>query len=1227
MSFVHLHNHSHYSLLDGLTKLDEMVNYAKEQGSPAIALTDHGTMYGIIEFYQKAKKAGIKPILGVETYLAPASRFDKNIRSDKGHHLLLLAKNITGYKNLIKLVSIAHLEGFYYKPRIDWELLTKHHDGLIATTACLAGEIADLIASDRLDEAKKRILEYSELFGKDNFYLELQDHPEMPEQVRHNKQLIEFARELNLPLVATNDIHYLKKEDAEAQDILLCLQNKKKKSDTDRMTMIGRGDYSLRSNADMIAAFSETPEAVANTLKIAEMCNVELELGNIQMPHFEVPAGYNGNSYLRELCEKGISQRFSDAEASELKIVNERLDYELGVIAKMGWPAYFLIVADFISWAKGNKIVVGPGRGSAAGSLVCYLTGITNLDPLKYDLVFERFLNPERISMPDIDMDFADIRRGEVLRYVEEKYGHDHVSQIITFGTMAARAAVRDVGRVLDEPYEFCDKISKSIPMFMKLGEAIKTVPEIREMYNNDPAAKRVLDYAQRLEGVARHASTHACGVLITKDPLTEYVPVQYASSADRSIISQYSLHPIEDLGLLKMDFLGLKNLTIIESALKIIKNTRGLDLDIDKIPLDDAKTYKLFQDGETTGVFQFESSGMKRYLRELKPTEFEDIIAMVALYRPGPMEWIPDYITGKHSDKKTTYLHPKLAPILEKTYGVAIYQEQVMQIARDLAGFTMGQADVLRKAMGKKIVSLLAEQKEKFIEGCVKNGVYKELGEKVFSFIEPFAGYGFNRSHAACYAMIGYQTAYLKAQWPVEFMAALLTSDQGDTDRVAVEINECRNMGINIMAPDINESFDSFTVVTPGTKENQAVTPATAEKIDTIRFGLKAIKNVGEHIVEEIIRERKENGHYQDIFDLLERITDKDLNKKSLDSLIKCGALDNYGERGWLLANMERLLSFNKELARNSDSKQDSLFADLPSAGLGRPTLNSAPPAESNEKLIWEKELLGLYVSEHPYNTFRPYLAKYAISIAELGGHKGDDRVITAGVISTIKKIMTRKGESMLFVKLEDATSTVELLVFPRLLQENSDLWVSGQAIILDGKVSDKDQEIKILVNRASALDHFNPLESIDAFKKIVLEGPSAVSSRNGYRNNYRSAAKSEKPVVKREVNVAKTAVAPAKEISRATATLSEQPILRTEINVAPDPKALRLTFLKELNQSDLEKIRNICLRYTGPNEVRLRIMQDGKSQVIKAPFLVDNNEKLRSELLQDFSETLKIT
>ncbi len=1214
MSFVHLHNHTHYSLLDGLTKIDEMVSFAKEQGSPAIAITDHGVMYGVIEFYQQAKKAGVKPIIGVEAYLAPNSRFDKNTREDgRSYHLVLLAKNNLGYQNLIKLTSAAHLEGFYYKPRIDWELLTKYHEGLIATSACLGGEIPRLIMADKLKEAKERILEYKNLFGPDSYYLELMDHPELSELEKVNKQLIIFSKQLGVPLVATNDVHYFKKEDAEAQDILLCLQNKKKLSDTDRMTMVGHGDYSLRSNADMIKAFKDVPEAIANTLKIAELCNVELELGAIQLPFFPVPSGYDGNSYLRKWCLDAISWRYPNASENDLHGIQERLDYELAVIAKMGWPSYFLIVADFIKWAKDNKIVVGPGRGSAAGSLVCYLSGITNLDPLKYDLLFERFLNPERISMPDIDMDFADARRSEVLHYVGEKYGHDHVAQIITFGTMAARAAVRDVGRVLDAPYEYCDKISKSIPMFTKLDAAIKTVPELREMYQNEPLARKILDYAKRLEGVARHSSTHACGVLITNKPLTEYVPIQKASSADETIISQYSLHPIEDLGLLKMDFLGLKNLTIIESALKIIKNTRNLEINIDNIPLDDVATYKLFQAGETTGVFQFESSGMKRYLRELKPSIFEDIIAMVALYRPGPMEWIPDYIAGKHKKKKVSYLHPKLEKILDKTYGVAIYQEQIMQTARDLAGFTMGQADVLRKAVGKKIVSLLAEQKERFIEGCVKNGIYQELAEKVFSFIEPFAGYGFNRSHAACYALIGYQTAYLKAHWPVEFMAALLTSDQGDSDRIAIEIEECRNMGIKIMAPDMNESFGTFTVVTPSTKENKAV--ATAVKVNTIRFGLKAIKNVGEHIVDELIKERKKFGPFVDIFDLLSRVTDKDLNKKSLESLIKSGAFDSFGERGFLLSNLDKLLNFNKEEAKNKNSQQGNLFGGLVEEQLSRPSLQDAPPVAQNEKLIWEKELLGLYVSEHPFNLFKNYLTGYAQALVSLANFKGQERVVTAGIISSIKKIITRKGESMIFVKLEDSLSSVELLIFPRLYKETIEVWEEGRAIILAGKISEKDQDLKVLVDKVAILDLNNPARSIDDFKKLMmaLPAPSRRPYTNG--NSYNSAAVSKN----------KTDVQGVKNKLEHNTPQNKSDNSQVFVN-NKDARPLLLSLATDFSDSHLVSIKNIFSSFPGEDEVYFRILESDKYKVVKTAFKVDNNQALSNELEKKLSAGIKI-
>lgn len=1221
--FVHLHNHSHYSLLDGLTKIDDLVEHAKKEGSPAIALTDHGVLYGAIEFYQKCNKAGIKPIIGCEAYLAPNSRHDKHTREDaRSFHLVLLAKNNTGYRNLIKLVSTAHLEGFYYKPRIDWELLKNNHEGLIALSACLGGEIPKLIQAGDLDKAAKRIKEYQALFGKDNYYLELMDHPELDGQEKVNEQLIKFSKELGVPLVATNDSHYVKPEDDEAQDILLCIQNKKKIEDTDRMRMIGFGDYSLRSNSEMKQVFSHVPEAISNTVKIAEACNVEITLGEVQLPHFEVPSGYSEDSYLRHLCELGLDKRYGlikknnelSLKEGVLEIIHglskeqitERLDYELSVIAKMGWPAYFIIVADFVNWAKDNKIVVGPGRGSAAGSLVCYLTGITNLDPLHYDLLFERFLNPDRVSMPDIDLDFADARRGEVLDYVGEKYGHDHVAQIITFGTMAARAAVRDVGRVLGVPYDYCDKISKSIPMFFTLDRAIKEAPELKEIYQNESEGRRVLDYAKKLEGVARHTSTHACGVLITPKPLTEYVPIQYASSADKTIISQYSLHPVEDLGLLKMDFLGLKNLSIMESALRIVKKTRGVEIDIDDLPLDDDLTYKLFQKAETTGVFQFESSGMKRYLRELIPNQFEDIIAMVALYRPGPMEWIPDYIKNKHDRSKVKYIHPKLEPILARTYGVAIYQEQVMQIARSLAGFTPGDADVLRKAMGKKIASLLAEQKLKFIEGCVKNGIHEDLAKQIFAFIEPFAGYGFNRSHAACYAMIGYQTAYLKAHWPVEFMAALLSADQHDSDRVAIEIEECRSMGIEVMPPDINESFDSFTVVTAGTKDNQVV--AVDAKATTIRFGLNAIKNVGDNIVDVIIKERKENGPYQDIFNFLERINDRDLNKKSLESLIKCGAFESFASRSLLLYNLEKLLNYNKEISKEEASGQTSLFAgSVELSQLSKPSLDEAPEVSEIERLSWEKDLLGLYISGNPLSTFNQELKGYSLPLSQLKGRKGDDYLIIAGVITSLKKIVTRKGETMAFVKIEDISGSVELLVFPRTYRESLETWQSSNIVIVRGRLSEKEHELKFLVDSAALLDHGRVQESVDSFKRAVLE------IKPVKRWQVRDSAHND---IKKEVNN-------SNENNRVTSgniaknnSKEESPAINPKPIVEDNEPALRLVFKQSPQENDQLAIKNIIAQHLGDNPVYFRIATAGKDHIIKTALRVNNTKALREAL-----------
>ncbi len=1171
--FVHLHVHTHYSLLDGLTKIDELIEAAQKEGSPAVAMTDHGVMYGIIEFYQKCTKAGIKPILGMEGYMAPKSRFDKVTRTDGrlNYHLLLLAKNNIGYQNLIKITSIAHLEGFYYKPRFDWETLEKHHEGLIACSACLGGELPTLIRSGQMEKAKERAKEFNVLFGQGNYYLELMHHPNLETQMLVNKGLIEIGKELNIPLVATNDVHYLNKEDAEAQDILLCLQNKKKREDTDRMNMTD-GDYSFRTTKKMIKDFSYIPEAIENTVRIAEKCNVNIELGNVQLPFFEVEEGYDEDGYLRKLCEDGLVMRFGKKYGEVSEEIKKRMDYELSVIKGMGWPSYFLIVADFVTWAKNQDIVVGPGRGSAAGSLVCYLTGITNIDPLHYELLFERFLNPDRISMPDIDLDFADIRRAEVIKYVEDKYGKDRVSQIITFGTMAARAAVRDVGRVLGAPYDYCDKLAKAIPMFTKIDEALENVAEFKEFYKED-SAKQIIDYARRLEGVSRHASTHACGVLITKKKLTEYTPIQYASSADKSIVSQYSLHPTEDLGLLKMDFLGLKNLTIIESAIKIIKEIRGVEIKMDDIPLDDKKTFKLFQDAETTGVFQFESSGMKRYLKELKPSDFEDVIAMVALYRPGPMEWIPDYIAGKHG-RAITYLHPKLEPILKKTYGVAIYQEQVMQMARALAGFTMAEADVLRKAVGKKIIKLLEQQKEKFIEGCVKNGINSELAKKIFSFIEPFAGYGFNRSHAACYALVGYQTAYLKAHFPTEFMAALLTADRQHIDRLSVEIEECQRMGIDVTRPDINESYELFTVVPADDAQLKARNGKLKENKDAIRFGLNAVKNMGANISKVLIDEREAHGPYKDISDLLERVIDRDLNKKSLESLIKTGALDDFGERGTLLKNIELMLTYNKERAKNANNGQTSLFADAPNAGLSTGIrLEPYPKVDKQEMLAWEKELLGLYVSAHPFSDFREHVKEFIEPLKKLDINQKDKTVTIGGIITQIQKIITRTNKSMLFVKIEDETANIEVLVFPNLLKNTYEIWQAGKAIIVQGKISDKDQDIKLLANTAFKMS----LRNIREIKQKFLQADMSGSPKSFNKHSE---------------------------------------------SIGP----LHLVFSASTSADQLEQIKEILLKYKGNDKVYFEMGVNGDKKIIETDFQVRNTSFLLTELMNRLSGVIRI-
>ena len=1077
MSFIHLHNHSHYSLLDGLPKIKDLVSAAKNHGMSALAITDHGVMYGVIEFYQECLKQGIKPIIGVEFYLARRSRNDRKPGIDtKPYHLLLLAKNNQGYSNLLKLTSIAHLEGFYYKPRIDWELLEKYHEGLICSTACLNGQIPKAILSGDIVGAEQLTKRYKDLFGEDNFYLEMQYHPNEPDQLKVNNELIKLSKKYNVPLLATNDTHYINISDSSVQDILMCMQSKKKIDDKDRMNMTDF-DLSFISPEKMMENFSSTPSAIENTKKIANMCNIEIELGITKLPHFDLPENETADSYLKKLCKKGIETRFSN-NPKNLDIITERLNYELDVIDKTGYASYFLIVADFVNWAKEHEIVVGPGRGSAAGSLVSYLMNITDIDPLKYNLIFERFLNPERVSMPDVDIDFADVKRAEIIKYVEQRYGSTHVSQIITFGTMAARAAIRDVGRVLNFNYTFCDKLAKMIPMFTTLEEAMNTTPELKEAYKNDKDAKTVIDFAKKLEGVARHHSMHACGVLISKDELDKTVPLQYASSSDQTVISQYSLHPIEDLGLLKMDFLGLKNLTILEDVIDIIRKIHGKKIKLEDIDLEDKKTFSLFQKGQTTGVFQLESSGMKKYLKQLKPNKFEDIIAMVSLYRPGPMQFIPDFIDGKHGNRKIIYDDSRLKPILEETYGIAVYQEQVMEIAKKLAGFSYAEADVLRKAVGKKIKELLDEQKDKLILGMTENGISSNVAKKIWNSIEPFASYGFNKAHATCYALIAFQTAYFKANYPTEFMAALLTADQNDTEKLAFKIKEAEEMGIKVLAPDINKSYSTFTVLRDELRQGHK----------KIRFGLNAIKNLGENIVRTIIKERKLNGEFKNIEDFLSRIQNRDLNKKSLESLIKAGALNDFGDANVLLKNLDKLLEFNRIRRRENESNQSNIFSGISSNDDFSIKLTPYPSVDNREKLSWEKEMLGLYITGHPFKSVCDKLKDKIIFIEELKNLKSEELVKIGGIVNTIQKIVTKKNKTMLFVDLEDNTSSIEIVVFPKVLTQFQSLIQQDAMIIIEGRLSYKDDKPKILAENIWTIDDFLENGSVNVQHSPVI-------------------------------------------------------------------------------------------------------------------------------------------
>jgi DNA polymerase-3 subunit alpha len=1077
--FVHLHTHSHYSLLDGLGKIPDLVLRAKELGMDALALTDHGVMYGAIEFYKECQKLGIKPIIGVEAYIAPRKMTDKETKADGSpYHLILLSKNEAGYKNLMKITTAAHLEGYYYKPRVDKEFLKNHSEGLIALSACLGGEIPTLIQSNQKERLIAEIKSYQDIFGQD-FYLELQCHPEWPEQQKINKKLIELGKNLGVQLVATNDIHYVNYEDKDAHEILLAVQTGKNYDDQDRMTMKAF-NLSMLSGDEMAKNFSEIPEALKNTAAIADQCNLKIALGQNIMPKFPVPKKETAKTYLEKLCFAGAKNRYGEISPK----AKERLNYELSVIEKCHFEDYFLIVSDYVNFAKENGILVGPGRGSAAGSIVAYVLGVTDLDPLEYDLLFERFLNPERISPPDIDLDFADDRRSEVITYITDKYGADHVAQIITFGVMKARMAIRDVTRALGMSYEDGDRIAKLIPMGLTLDEALNTISELKSIYDSEPNFTKLIDMAKRLENVARNAGTHAAGVVISQKPLVEYTPLQHPPRGEENLVTQYSMNYLDAIGLLKVDILGLANLTIINNALRIIRKIADADLDLTKIPLDDKKTFELLAKPETSGVFQLESDGMKRYLKELKPTTFEDILSMVALYRPGPMDSIPDYISAKHGKKKITYLDPKLKPILERTYGVIVTQDQVLQIARSFAGFSYAQADILRKAVGKKIRKLLDEQKEKFIQGAIKNGSDQNTAKAVWDFIEPFARYGFNRAHAACYAMISYQTAYLKAHYPSAFMASWLTSEQQDIDKVAFAVSEAKAMGIEVLPPQINESFVEFGVV---------------KASGNIRFGLAAIKNVGEGVSESIVEERKNRGPYLSLSDFLRRLGPKILNKKVIEALAKSGALDDFAERNQILSNLEKILKFISDLGKIENQSQMDLFANATAKPkLAELDLQAATPADKKQKLAWEKELLGMYISEHPLKGMEKIIANSGIPISSLNLQMNEKQVQIAGLVINSKKILTKKGEPMMFVNIEDGSGKIEVIVFPRVLEANPSVWISDNILKIKGRLNNKDGILKIIAMEASPVKEEENAAEIAEPEKLLIFLPAKVSKED---------------------------------------------------------------------------------------------------------------------------------
>lgn len=1083
-NFVHLHVHSEYSLLDGAVRIKDLVEKAKQLNMPAVALTDHGVMYGIIDFYKQAVSRGIKPILGCEVYQAPGSRLNKqasgsNLKDSAPYHLTLLAKNITGYKNLMKLVSFSFLEGFYYKPRIDEELLRQYSDGILALSGCISGKIPKMFQAGREDLAKKALDTYLDIFGSDNFYLEIQDSG-VPEQAEVNRLLVEFSSKYGVPLAATNDVHYLEQDHYKAHDVLLCIQTGSTINQTDRLKF-SSNEFYFKTYEQMSNKLGHFPQAIENTLDIAEKCNVELEFGLSLIPPFQVPVSFSPDSYLKKICYEGAKQRYGQLTTE----IGQRLEKELSVIEKMGFSEYFLIVWDFVQFAKKNNIRVGPGRGSAAGSIVSYVLNITDIEPLKYGLLFERFLNEERKSMPDIDIDFCYEKRGEVIKYVTQKYGTNRVAQLITFGTMAARQAIRDAGRVLEVTYADVDKIAKMIPMELNvtIQNSLDQVPDLMELYQQDSKVKEVIDTAISLEGISRQDSIHAAGVVISAQDLYNYTPIQREGNED--IVTQYKMEDVQEIGLLKMDFLGLKTLSLIDKALFFISKTKNIEIDTGTLNLDDEKTFKMLSDGECLGVFQLESSGMRELVINLKPTRFEDLIALLALYRPGPLQsgMVSDFVEAKNGRKKINYPHASLKPILESTYGIILYQEQVMAIASELAGFTMSEADILRSAISKKKRKLLARQKTKFMQGVKKKGIGESTAQKVFELINHFAEYGFNKSHSTAYAMISYQTAYLKANYPVEFMAALLSIRMGSQEKVAQYVNETRRLGIEVLPPDINESYSDFTVVG-----------------DSIRFGLSAIKNVGSNVIDEIEKERKKGGKFVDFIDFCQRIISAALNKKTLESLIKSGTFDSLGHsRKFLLDHFEKIVEETLKVRRDREAGQFSLFdtqegsQDPVVLGGILEKASSYGEFAQKEMLNFEKEMLGLYISGHPLMEYQRTLESL-VPLNQLSQLKDKSNVEVGGVMANIKSIITKNSKQMLFVTLEDLSESVEVIVFPAVLDQFKEVLQEDKIVKIAGRLDKKEDQFKIIASRISLLEKAVPNPGVPSKKQ---KGKNTVNDR----------------------------------------------------------------------------------------------------------------------------------